>query len=156
MASVAENPDARRTGRFRLRRGRMPDVISTHYERRPEDRRRLRLLLAAMTVACVAFCVMAPAARATPDYDWPGMKKCGTFHSSPYTIWVYAKHITCRTARRIQKEYWLAPDDRRVIHNGGTGASGWVTLKRFPHWRCSSGAGAGQCTRGHKAAGYQN
>jgi hypothetical protein len=134
----------------------MSGMISAHNERRSESWRLRRLLLAAVTVICLGLYALAPAARATPDYDWPGMKKCGTFQAAPYTIWVYAKHITCRKARRIQKEYWLAPDDLKVIHNGGTGAFGWVTLKRFPRWRCSSGAGGGQCTRGDKSAGYQN
>jgi hypothetical protein len=96
-----------------------------------------------------------PAAHATPNYDWPGMKRCGTFQAQ-YRIWVYAKNMRCRSARRIQKEYWLAPADRRVVHNGGSGALGWVTLTRYPGWRCSSGAGGGSCRRGEKIAGYQN
>lgn len=119
------------------------------------NRRALRRLLAGPMVACLGLVLLVPATHATPDYDWPGMKKCGIFQAD-YTIWVYAKHIPCRRARRIQKEYWLAPADRKVVHHGGTGASGWVTLKRYPGWRCTSGSGGGQCTRGEKIAGYQN
>ena len=95
-------------------------------------------------------------AGATPNYDWPGMKKCGTFKAQSLTIYVYAKNIKCVSARRIQKEYWLAPKSRKVVHNGGTGASGWVTLKRYPGWRCTSGSGGGGCNRGKKSASYQN
>jgi hypothetical protein len=103
----------------------------------------------------IVLALSASAAHSTPNYDWPGMKKCGTFQAE-YKIWVYAKHIPCSTARRIQKEYWLAPKSRKVIHNGGTGAAGWITLERFPGWKCASGAGGGACQRGGKVAGYQN
>jgi hypothetical protein len=117
---------------------------------------RLRdLLLIGLVIAAVTLSVSGGTAHATPNYDWPGMKKCGTFKAE-YRIWVYAKHITCRTARRIQKEYWLGPDSRKVVYNGGTGAGGWITLKRFPGWKCTSGAGGGGCSRGRKSASYQN
>ena len=115
----------------------------------------LRTSARAVVVALVAGATALPAAHATPNYDWPGMKKCGTFEAG-YRIWVYAKHMRCRNARRVQREYWLAPADRRVVHNGGSGAFGWVTLKRYPGWRCSSGAGGGSCRHGEKIAGYQN
>lgn len=110
-------------------------------------------LIAALLVGLAA--ASGSMAVATPNYDWPGMRKCGTFEAG-YKIWVYAKHITCRRARRIQKEYWLAPARRRVVHHGGTGAFGWVTLKRYPGWRCTSGAGGGNCQKGKRFASYQN
>jgi hypothetical protein len=97
----------------------------------------------------------AGTAAATPNYDWPGMKKCGTFKAGS-KIYVYAKNITCKKARRIQIEYWRGPKSRRVVHNGGTGAAGWITLKRYPGWRCTSGSGGGGCSRGDKSASYQN
>ena len=103
----------------------------------------------------IAFALNANPAHSTPNYDWPGMKKCGTFQAE-YRIWVYAKRMSCRKARRIQKEYWLGPDSRKVIHNGGSGANGYVTLKRYPGWRCGSGAGGGSCTRMNRSASYQN
>jgi hypothetical protein len=105
--------------------------------------------------AAIALLTFAAPAAATPDYDWPGMKKCGTFRASS-TIYVYAKNITCKTARRIQIEFWRGPKRRQVVHNGGTGADGWITLKRYPRWRCTSGSGGGGCSRGNKTAGYQN
>jgi len=116
------------------------------------SRRRARV--AGLAVAIALLAVAVPAA-ATPDYDWPGMKKCGTFQAQ-YKIYVYAKNITCKTARRIQIEFWRGPKSRRVVHNGGTGASGWVTLKRYPGWRCTSGSGGGGCSRDNKSASYQN
>jgi len=120
-----------------------------------DDRLRRALLVILLTLG-VALGGSAAPAQATPNYDWPGMKKCGTFKAEDYRIWVYAKHVSCRKARRIQKEYWIAPDSRKVIHNGGSGADGWVKLKRYPGWRCGSGAGGGDCVRGNKYAGYQN
>ena len=119
---------------------------------------RMRTVSRAVAVAiCSATCVLGAAlpAQAGSRWDWPGMTKCGTFKAD-YTIHVYAKHISCSKARRIQKEYWLGPDSRKVIHNGGSGASGWVTLKRYPGWRCGSGSGGGSCTRGGRMAAYQN
>ena len=116
----------------------------------------LRAFVAGLAAAAIALAAVATPAQATPNYDWPGMKKCGTFKAQSYTIYVYAKNIKCATARRIQKEYWLGPRSRKVVHNGGTGASGWVTLKRYPGWRCTSGSGGGGCNRGKKSASYQN
>jgi hypothetical protein len=113
---------------------------------------RARFVGVVTALACLAG---GSAALATPDYDWPGMRKCGTFKAG-YTIYVYAKNITCKTARRIQIEYWRGPKSRQVVHNGGTGAGGYITLKRYPGWRCYSGAGGGSCSRGKKVAGYQN
>jgi len=113
----------------------------------------IKLLTAASITIALAF--GASAAHSTPNYDWPGMKKCGTFDAG-LTIWVYAKHVSCKTARRIQKEYWLGPKSRKIIHNGGSGAAGWVKLKRYPGWTCTSGSGGGGCSRGNKLAGYQN
>jgi hypothetical protein len=112
-----------------------------------------RRLLAALALA--ALLVLPGGAQATPGYDWPGMKKCGTFQAE-YEIWVYAKNIRCAKARQIQKEYWLGVESDRVIVNGGSGAAGYVLLGRFPGWRCGSGAGGGACSKGRKIAGYQN
>jgi len=96
-------------------------------------------------------------ASAGPDgsYDWPGMKKCGSFKRQ-YRIYVYAnKHLSCKRATRVMKARW-GPSSGKVSHNGGSGAYGWITLKKYPGWKCYSGAGGGLC-RKHKAdAGYQN
>lgn len=118
------------------------------------NNRRLRLRGTWLALA-VVLVLLPSTAVATPGYDWPGMKKCGTFQAQ-YKIWVYAKHISCGLARRIQKEYWLGPESRRTVHNGGHGAYGWITLKRFPGWRCTSGSGGGGCSKGRRSASYQN
>jgi hypothetical protein len=88
-------------------------------------------------------------------YDWPGMKKCGSFQAD-YRIYVYAnKHLRCKKATRIMRAFW-GPDSGLVLHNGGSGASGWVTLKKHPGWKCYSGSGGGTCRKGRATAGYQN
>jgi hypothetical protein len=92
-----------------------------------------------------------------PDgaYDWPGMKKCGSF-AAEYRIYVYAgKRVRCHKARRIMKAWWLAGPGDVIQHDGGT-TGGYVTLKGFPGWRCDSGAGGGGCSKGKRFAGYQN
>ena len=32
----------------------------------------------------------------------------------------------------------------------------YATLKRFPGWKCYSGAGGGSCRKGKKVSGYRN
>lgn len=93
-------------------------------------------------------------AEAASPYG-PEYRYCGSFKAG-YQIHVYKAHMSCRLAMRIQKEYWLAPDHRKVAVNGGVGASGYFLLKRFPGWRCSSGSGGGTCSKGRKVAAYQN
>lgn len=83
-------------------------------------------------------------------------KSCGSFDGGEYRISVYATEISCKKARRIQKEYWLGPKRRKVIVNGGSGAAGYILLKRFPGWRCTSGSGGGSCSKGDSVASYQN
>lgn len=121
-----------------------------------------RLGLAVATL--IAFALAIPThAGAGQWYDWPGMKKCSTFkadkQSGGYTIKVYAsKHtqttrsVTCRRAERIQKEYWNGDRSDSHYHPSGD----YVTLDRFPGWKCGSGAGGGLCRRGQHLAGYQN
>ena len=102
------------------------------------------------------WCALAGSAPATPGYDWPGMKKCGSFEAS-LRIYVYANdRLRCVQARRIMREYWLGPDRRKVVVNGGTGADGYVKLKRYRGWRCYGGSGGGTCKRRAAVAGYQN
>ena len=117
-------------------------------------RRAMVAILAAAGMAALLVGTLAPTASAG-RWDLPGYKKCGTFRAA-YVIHVYAKHTRCKIARRVQREYWLAPRRRLVIHNGGAGAAGWVTLKRYPGWRCTSGSGGGACAKGRKQAAYQN
>jgi hypothetical protein len=117
-------------------------------------------LLATITAAVLlAFAgVSAGAQQPAPDPNafGPTYKYCKTFRAQGHRIAVYAHRLTCRTARRIQKEYWLGPDSRKVIVNGGSGASGYIKLKRYRGWRCYSGSGGGSCRRGTKVAAYQN
>jgi hypothetical protein len=109
--------------------------------------------------ACAAMLGMglvgATGSSATTASDWgPGFKDCGFFHAE-YKIHVFAKGISCAKARRIQKVYWLAPKSRteEVITRRGPV---YIKLKRFPGWKCMSGAGGGDCSKGQKVAGYSD
>ncbi len=106
-------------------------------------------------VLLVALATVVSSASAAGPYG-PDYEYCGSFSADSYKIEVYATDMRCRKAVRIQREYWLAPRHRKVFVNGGAGASGYVLLKRFPGWRCGSGAGGGQCTKGNASAAYQN
>jgi hypothetical protein len=112
-------------------------------------RRTLGAMICALAIAALA----GPAgAWPGPDgaYDWPGMKKCGSFAAS-YRIYVYAnKRTGCRKARKVMKAWWLGKPGTVVEHDD------YVTLERFPGWRCDSGAGGGGCRKGRRFAGYQN
>lgn len=99
--------------------------------------------------------VMSPSAAIGDGPYGPEYKFCGAFNAE-YRIQVYETHMSCDRAIKIQKEYWRGPDERKVIVNGGSGAAGYVLLKRFPGWKCTSGAGGGACRKGRKAAAYQN
>jgi hypothetical protein len=82
-----------------------------------------------------------------------GFKKCGTFHDGRQPIHVDAKHVSCRLAMKVQKEYFLGPESEQELV-GPDEYNGYVRLKRFPGWRCTSGAGAGNCAKGRKDAFY--
>jgi hypothetical protein len=113
-----------------------------------------RYLWRGMPVILVVVLSMAGTGIADGPYG-PEFRYCGSFKAA-YRIHVYATQMRCRKARRIQKEYWLAPRHRKIYVNGGVGATGYVLLKRFPGWRCSSGSGGGNCAKGDKIAAYQN
>jgi hypothetical protein len=103
----------------------------------------------------IAGLVAPTGSSATSASDWgPGFKACGSFHAE-YKIQVFAKDVSCAKARRIQKEYWLAPKSRTVEIIPKVGPPE-VRLKRFPGWRCFSGTGGGTCTKGDKVAAYSD
>ncbi len=113
-------------------------------------------LPAVLTVAVIAATAAAPAsaAKRPPNPYGPAYKYCGSF-KAPDRIWVYATHMGCRKAKRIQREFWLGSDTNRTEGNGGSGASGYVLLKKYPGWRCGSGSGGGQCNKRKASAAYQ-
>lgn len=101
----------------------------------------------------VCVLALAPAGGASASSSpWPGYRKCGSFQAR-YRIHVYARHVSCHTARRVEKEYWLAPESEKELV-GPDSYNGYVRLKRFPGWRCTSGAMAGGCRKGRKEAPY--
>jgi len=116
------------------------------------DRRSALAAIAAMLIMGL----VAPAGgSATSASDWgPGFKACGSFHAG-YKIQVFAKDVSCAKARRIQKEYWLAPKSRLIVHVPSQGPEE-IRLKRFPGWVCFSGTGGGTCMKGKKVAAYSD
>ncbi len=84
----------------------------------------------------------------------PGFSRCGSFKAQRVlTIHVQAQHVSCRVAMKVQREYWLGPESEKELV-GPDEYNGYVRLKRFPGWRCTSGAGAGNCAKGRKDAFY--
>jgi hypothetical protein len=119
-------------------------------------KRRTHIMAATAIVAMPVLGLGVATAGATATAgDWgPGFQACGSFHAR-YTIQVFAKDVSCAKARRIQKEYWLAPKSRTIEIVPKEGPPE-VRLKRFPGWICFSGTGGGTCTKGDKVAAYSN
>jgi len=112
-------------------------------------------LVTALTCIAVNSLLITDVVVAAPS-GYPGMKRCGSFPAR-YRIWVFASHVGCAGARRIQREFWLAP--KRVVWHCGTDCSdskSWMTLTRFPGWKCKQGAGGGRCFKGRMIAAYAN
>jgi hypothetical protein len=120
-------------------------------------RRRISVLLAILTTASIG--ATTASVTAADPYWGPGYASCGrhTYHTSgggSVALYIAARNTPCRTALRIEHELYTAPGNRLKIVNGGSGATGYILLKRYPGWKCTSGAGAGSCQRGSKFAGY--
>lgn len=118
--------------------------------------RRAAGLTALLCMLALAFSSASHSQVGDPDAFGPSYKYCKEFRGGGYTISVYAKRISCKKARAIQRELWNGPRSRKIIRNGGSGASGYILLKRYPGWRCGSGAGGGSCNKGKASAAYQN
>ncbi len=104
--------------------------------------------LMAAAVLLVAAPQPGAAAQKFPDHY------CKTFHARGYTIEVYAgKGVSCRTAWKIEREYWLAPHTQAHFRQL---QGKYVALVRFPGWSCASGAGGGTCVKGNQVVGYLN
>ena len=114
------------------------------------------LTRSAGVVAAVALLVLMPSGASGQQPAFDSHKKCGAFKAGELRIWVYAERTGCGKARRIQREYWLGRRKDKVIVNGGSGYAGYIKLKKYKGWRCTSGAGAGQCAKGKAVAAYQN
>lgn len=117
--------------------------------------KRARIWGASVCMAILVLGLVAPTlSSATTVADWgPGFKGCGSFDTGH--VHVFAENIGCTKARRIQKEYWLAPKSRTVEVTPPSGPPE-VRLKRFPGWICASGSGGGSCVKGDKVAAYSD
>lgn len=113
-------------------------------------------ILLSVVVASLAVLLALVGVSSANSYWGHGYKSCRSFKAGGLTIHVSAKHISCRKARAIQKEYWNGPDSRKVIVDGGSGWKGYIKLKRYPGYKCTSGAGAGMCKKGRRIAAYDN
>jgi hypothetical protein len=121
-----------------------------------------RLCAALVAVAVCTSLLLVPASPAKPPPGWsePPSEYCGTFESngkyrSSYRILVGAEKVSCRLAIRIQKEYWNGKPSDSVEHGDGTSAGSWRTLRKFPGWKCTSGAGGGACKKGPAVEYYE-
>jgi hypothetical protein len=92
-----------------------------------------------------------PAALAnadSADYPFgPGSRHCGPVRAGrPYPIYISAKRLSCRRAKRVDREFYFGPENRKR-HHGPENYDGWWTLERYPGWRCTEGTGGGGCRK---------
>jgi hypothetical protein len=102
----------------------------------------------------VAFFSMAVGASAHSSHYLDGYRHCGPVHGATGgTIWISAKRVSCARARRIDREFYFGPEDRKRHHGDETIQGSWWTLKRYPGWRCGEGTGGGSCHK-HGATAF--
>lgn len=87
-------------------------------------------------------------------------RACGSFRQAidsktTYRIFVHARETTCGTAIEILRDFW-DPGVRKRSNGGDIEAKTFYTMADHPGWRCTQGAGAGQCANGSAIAGYEN
>jgi hypothetical protein len=115
---------------------------------------RHRKVLAICGVTAAVFITALPAQSPAAGYWGPGYTICKSIRDhGGERIYVSAKHVRCRKAVQIIHEYYLAPEDEKELV-GPDSYNGYVRLKRFPGWKCTSGASAGGCRKGGKMAAY--
>jgi hypothetical protein len=112
--------------------------------------------LVVLALALIALLVIPPtgsSATASSSEAQVVHYRCGSFDSNGASIYVSAYGISCHLALALQKAYFLAPEDEKELV-GPDDYHGYVRLKQFPGWRCTSGAMAGGCHKGQLVAGY--
>lgn len=96
-------------------------------------------------------CGLALAHSETVPAEARAERTCGKIKRVDPEARIHSKGISCGKARRILN-YWmnLGPGVKEHPDNSG----GHWTLRRYPGWVCSQGAGAGGCFRGGREATY--
>jgi hypothetical protein len=124
--------------------------------RKPPRRLWQGSLLVALITTCLCVAASVAWARAAHLDVWPSSYRyCGTLKPrSADPVDVYAKDMQCRLSLRIEWATFFGPRNQLKVVNGGSGANGYILPKRFPGFRCGSGAGAGQCVKGKQWSTY--
>jgi len=105
------------------------------------------VLVLGLVAACLSFSVAVALANSA-DYPFgPGYRRCGPVRGGKtFPIHVSTKKLSCRRAKRIDREFYFGPENRKR-HHGPENYNGWWTLKRYPGWRCTEGTGGGGCRK---------
>jgi hypothetical protein len=100
----------------------------------------------ALLVACALCASVAsvPSAGATAPSPGPGYKDCGSIAAGGTHLELYARHLGCRKALRVQRGY---------EHGPFASEPGWneLCLKRLPGWCCGGGGGSDTCRKGRSS-----
>jgi hypothetical protein len=114
-------------------------------------RRTLAIGIALLLLGAV---LLAPGAASGAGYWGPGFKICRALRTHGEKLYVSAQNLPCGKAIRLTKAYWFSPPGQTELV-GESEYNGYVRLKRFPGWRCNSGAGgAGGCHKGRQFAAF--
>lgn len=101
--------------------------------------------------AVVAFLLAFLPASATAN----SQQFCTAFNGMGSTVVVskMTKNPTCAVAAGITRDFLTRRGVTR--HGGPSNAQTWYTLKRYPGWRCGTGAGGGGCRKASRQIGWE-
>ena len=99
----------------------------------------------AMTVT-LCLILVGLTSTGTANASQQGLKSCGKLDRG---TWVGARNVKCAKGKRVLR-YWLNYGPGVKWHRRGD----TYTLRRFPGWKCGSGAGGGACFKARKRVEY--
>lgn len=114
-----------------------------------------------LLLLCVVVLIASGVESASAFHGWP-RHKCGLFLNEDNIegTTYYARvtvhnsdHLSCKTAMAVVEAFWN-PEEDIVSHGGPSEVQIYYTMRRFPGWRCYTGAGGGGCLHRHRLAAY--
>lgn len=94
----------------------------------------------------IRYSVLNPTAKAAGRSARRGTKKCGTYKARGVRWTTSAHHLSCHKANKISRAVNKNVDQSQIVfHNDGS-----FSHKKFPSFRCDTGALGGFCRDGRK------
>lgn len=98
----------------------------------------------------IRYSVLNPSAKAAVRSARRGTKKCGSYKARGVRWTTTAEHLSCHKANKISKAVNKNVNQSQIVfHNDGT-----FSHKKFPSFRCDTGALGGFCRDGRHVVGW--